>query len=60
VNAQPIELTFDNVLAEHLAAERLYYKSTRLWRLDKLVAVALVSFGAYATDAAGLHGWSEI
>jgi hypothetical protein len=60
VSAQPFELTFDNVLAEHLAAERLYYRSTRLWKLDKLVAMALVCFGGCLTLVAGLCWWSVI
>lgn len=60
MNAQPLELAFDNVLAEHLAAERLYYRSTRFWKLDKLVAVALVSFGGYLTYTVGLRWWSVI
>jgi hypothetical protein len=60
VTKLPIELTFDHVLAEHLAAERLYYKSTRFWKVDKVVAVALAGFGAYVVYMVGLRWWSVV
>ena len=37
----PVAVEFDNRLADHLAAERLYYRSTFLWKMDKVVASPL-------------------
>jgi len=59
-NNDTLELTFDNCLGEHLAAERLYYKSTRLSKLDKVVACLLVAVGAYFTWAVGPRWWALI
>jgi len=56
----PIEVTFDNHLAEHLAAERLFYRSTLFWKLDKVVAVILFCMGAVATYQVGLRWWTVI
>jgi hypothetical protein len=58
--APPLELTFDNLLSEHLAAERLYYSSTIFWKLDKIVSVLLIGFGVYLTNAAGFVWWSVV
>ena len=60
MNIQPIELTFENQLADHLAAERLYYRSTLFWKLDKVVAVLLVSIGAYLVWQAGPRWWTVV
>ena len=57
---QSIELTFDNQLSDHLAAERLYYKSTLFWKLDRVVAVVLVGVGTYMVWAAGARWWTLI
>lgn len=40
--AETIVVEFDNTLADHLAAERLYYSSTFWSKGDKIVAVAIV------------------
>lgn len=60
VNDQPIEITYEHVLADHLAADRLYYRSTLFWKLDKVVALVLLCLGAYLTYAAGVRWWSLI
>jgi hypothetical protein len=60
MDSQSIELTFDNRLGDHLAAERLYYRSTLFWKLDKVVAVLLVVFGAYLVWGVGPRWWTLI
>jgi hypothetical protein len=57
---QPIELTFDNQLVDHLAAERLYYRSTLFWKLDKVVAVVLVSLGVFLIWQVGPRWWTLV
>ncbi len=60
INAPSLEISFDNILAEHLAAERLYYRSTLFWKLDKIVAVILFCMGVLASYYAGLRWWTVI
>lgn len=55
-----IEVSFDNRLGEHLAAERLYYRSTVLWKLDRVVAVLLVAVGAWLVWAVGWRWWAVV
>ena len=55
-----IKLEFDNRLTEHLAAERLYYKSTFWCKADKMVAVLLVAFGVYLLATIGVRWWTII
>jgi hypothetical protein len=55
-----ISFSFDNVLADHLAAERLYYKSTVFAKLDKVVAVILLLVGLFSTWEAGVQWWTLI
>jgi len=55
-----IRLSFDNVLADHLAAERLYYKSTVFAKVDKIVAVILLLVGLFGTWGAGVQWWTLI
>lgn|SRR5262245_19910457 len=55
---EAVSITFDNTVADHLAAERLYYKSTIFPNLDKVVAVALFCVGAFATWSAGPRWWT--
>lgn len=57
-HGETLELTFDNRLADHLAAERLYYKSTIHWKIDRVVAVLLFALGGWLTRGAGLHWWT--
>jgi len=57
---QTVSVSFDNDLAEHLAAERLYYKSTVLAKVDKVVAVILLLVGLFSTWGAGVHWWTLI
>jgi len=53
-----VSVSFDNDLADHLAAERLYYKSTVLAKVDKVVAVILLLVGSFSTWGAGVHWWT--
>lgn len=57
---QKIAIRYDNELSEHLDAARLYYAGTRLARVDKIVAVLLVGFGAFLVHAAGVQWWTLI
>src|SRR5262245_51535649 len=57
---QTVTVSFDNDLAEHLAAERLYYKSTALAKVDKIVAVILLLVGLFSTWGDGVHWWTLI
>jgi hypothetical protein len=56
----PVVLEFDNRLVDHLAAERLYYRSTFWWKADKVVAVLLLVFGIWLVSAAGVRWWSVV
>lgn len=60
MSADPITIEFDNELAEHLAADRLHYRSTLWWKVDKVVAVALAAFASYATVTVGPRWWTLI
>ena len=55
-----ITLEFDNRLSDHLAADRLDYRTTLLWKIDKVVAVGLACFGVYSVASAGLQWWTAI
>ena len=55
-----ISFSFENVLADHLAAERLYYKSTVLAKVDKVAAVILLLVGLFGTWAAGVQWWTLV
>ena len=57
---ETVSLSFDNVLADHLAAERLYYKSTVFAKVDKVVAAILLLMGAFSTWGAGAHWWTLV
>jgi hypothetical protein len=59
-NDDALEVTFDHRLGDHLAADRLYYRSTLLWKLDKVVAGLLVAAGGYLTWVAGPRWWALI
>jgi len=56
----PLNLTFDNVLTEHLAAERLYCRSTIFWKIDKAVGAVLIGIGIYLIYQVGIVWWSII
>ena len=56
----PVVLEFDNRLAEHLAAERLYYRSTFWFKVDKVVAIHLLIFGVFAVVVAGIRWWTVV
>lgn len=50
---ESVSITFDNAVADHLAADRLYYKSTTLATIDKAVALLLLAVGLFGTWVAG-------
>jgi len=56
----PIVLEFDNRVADHLAAERLYYRSTFWWKADKVVAGLLLACGVFLVSTAGVVWWTAI
>ena len=57
----PITITIDHRVAEHVLADRLYYKATsRLVTVDRAVSVLLLLFGIYAVATAGLRWWTVI
>lgn len=58
MSLEPIVLEFDNRLAEHLAAERVFYRSTRSWKMDKVVAVLLLGMGIYGVLVVGPRWWT--
>ena len=60
MSIRPIELTFENQLADHLTAERLYYSSTLFWKLDKVVVLLLVSLGGYFVWHVGPRWWTLV
>ena len=60
MSTDPVVLEFDNRLAEHLAAERLYYRSTFWWKGDKVVALVMLAMGIYATIAVGPRWWTLV
>jgi hypothetical protein len=55
-----ITIRFMNELPDHLETQRLLYKRTLLAKLDKVVAILLAGFGAYAVRGAGLRWWTLI
>src|SRR5262245_53467029 len=57
---EPITIEFANRLSDHLAAQRLYYKSTLGWKMDKAVAVLLTAFGSVLVVRVGVRWWSLI
>jgi hypothetical protein len=55
-----VSISFDNLVAEHVAADRLYYKSTFWAKADKIVAGPLVLAGILLICTAGLQWWVPI
>ncbi|MEP7028255.1 MAG: YcxB family protein [Candidatus Eisenbacteria bacterium] len=60
MSEQSFSLTFDNLVDDHLAAERLYYRSTLFAKLDKVVAILLLLVGATSTWAVGARWWTVL
>src|SRR5262249_33673529 len=60
MEGESITFSFDNALGDHLAAERLYYKSTVFAKVDKVVAAALFVVGAFSTWAVGARWWTLV
>ena len=56
----PVVVEFDNRMADHLAAERLYYRSTILWKVDKVVALLLAAGGVFLVANVGFRWWTVI
>jgi hypothetical protein len=57
---RPVEVSFESRLSEHLAAERLYYRTTWFWKVDRVVAVLLAIFGVVSVSLVGARWWSLI
>jgi hypothetical protein len=55
-----VSISFDNCVEEFIAADHLYYQSTLLAKIDKVVAVLLVFGGLLLIYAAGLRWWTLI
>ncbi len=60
VPSNPLTLDFDNELADHVAADRLYYKSTFWSKCDKVVATILLLFGIACVSLVGFRWWTLI
>jgi|SRR5260221_656296 len=60
MESESVSLSFDNVVSDQLAAERLYYKSTVFATLDKVVAGILLLAGAFCIWGAGVRWWTLI
>lgn len=58
--SEPITLEFDNKLADHLAAERLFYQSTFWSKGDKVVAVLLFLCGIFCIATIGVRWWTVL
>lgn len=56
----PITLEFDNRLSDQLQADRLDYRTTAFWKIDKVVALILLGTGVYTVAGAGVHWWTLI
>ncbi|MGH8645595.1 MAG: YcxB family protein [Gammaproteobacteria bacterium] len=57
---EPVTLEFDNKLADHLAAQRLYYRQSVGWKADKVAGVLLVGFGIVLLSTVGARWWTLI
>src|SRR5262249_42558630 len=55
-----VSISFDNRVAEHVAADRLYYKSTFWAKGDKVVSGLLVLAGLLLIWTTGPTWWSAI
>jgi len=55
-----LEVSFDNRLTEHLAAEKLCYASTWWRKLDRVVAAVLAAVGLWFVVSSGARWWSLI
>lgn len=53
-----VSITFDNRVAEHIAADRLYYNSTAWAKGDKIAAAVLILAGSCLVYSAGVRWWS--
>ncbi len=60
MNELPVEVSFSPLLADHLAAERLYYRSTLFWKIDKVVAIILIVTGLGLLWVTGVHWWTIV
>jgi hypothetical protein len=60
MTVDPVVLEFNNRLVEHLAADRLYYRSTFWWKADKVVAVLLLVFGIFVVSVVGVRWWAVV
>lgn len=60
MSANAVRISFDNIVAEYIAADRLYYKSTAFAKIDKFVSVILVLAGCLLLISFGLKWWAFV
>src|SRR5262245_13216105 len=60
MSANAVQISFDNIAAEHITADRLYYQTTTFAKIDKVVSVILVLAGCLLLISFGLKWWAFI
>ena len=60
IGAEPIVVSFDNSLQDHLHANRLYRSRSFFAKIDKIVAALLLLFGIWAVSSVGVRWWTVI
>jgi hypothetical protein len=55
-----ITVVFRNEPRDHSHAYRLYYRHSVLWKVDKIVALLLLVFGAVSVSLVGIRWWSVV
>jgi YcxB-like protein len=60
MNTDACSISFDNLAAEHIAADRLYYQTTAWAKMDKLMALLLVFAGLLLALGVGLRWWTVV
>jgi hypothetical protein len=53
-----VSINFDNRVEDHIAADRLYYKSTIWPKVDKVAAALLALAGVFLIWVAGVRWWT--
>ena len=59
-DSDPISISFNNELKDHLAAQRALYSRGRMAKMDKVVAIAAFCFGVYLVTLTGPRWWTVI
>ncbi len=58
--SEAISIAFDNKLEDYVAADDLYYSSTKWPTIGKIVSVLLLACGLYLVIAVGIRWWTVI